>query len=65
MHAAEGKQPQEAGQSQIENYRSVAPTPQTGTGIMAFGYYAETQSAQKQGKELDNSQQGDQPRTHT
>ena len=64
MHAAEGKQPQEAGQSQTENHRSVAPTPQTGTGIMAFDYDAETQSAQKQGKEPGDSQQGDQPRTH-
>ena len=37
----------------------MAPTPQTRTGIMAFDY-----CAQKQGRELDNSQQGDQPRTH-
>ena len=65
MHAAEGKQPQEAGQSKTENYRSVAPTAQTGRGIMAFDYYGETQSAQQQGKELDNSQQGDRTGTHT
>ena len=65
MHAAEGKQPQEAGQSKTENYRSVAPIPQTGTGIMAFDYDVETQSPQKQGMERDNLQQGDQPGTHT
>lgn len=32
---------------------------------MAFDYYVETQSPQKQGMERDNLQQGDQPGTHT
>jgi len=32
---------------------------------MAFGHCVEKHRAQKQGRELDNSQEGDQPRAHT
>ena len=65
MQAAEGKQPQKPGQSKTENHRSMAPTPQTRRRIMALGHCVEKHRAQKQGRELDNSQQGDQPRAHT
>ena len=64
MHAAEGKQPQEAGQSQTENHRSVAPTAQTRTGTMTFNSCVERQSAEKQGEEPGDSHRGDQ-RIHT